>query len=837
MNRLIFIPIALFCGIHLNVFAQRYTFDDGVLPTYWLGQNTYFEIDTSNRLHLKAPAGTSMADLKWPALNTNNTVWEFYFNYDFSASTTNYACFYLLSAEENFISITNKAYYLKLGGIAGTTDKIELIYQNGPTKTTILSSKAGIVGKSSVAMRVRVSKTANGIWELFVDETGNSNFLKEATAQHSSSVVFSYTGLRCIYSSTRRDKTYLDDIFIYEPFSLTSYSITEGKKITLTFSKNIQLDNTSLIDFSIGQNYTTTVAANQIEIKVGEVILPDTYNLMLKNFKDMNGDTLWNTSIKIIKPPTYYAGQIRLTEWMSDPSPSYGLPEIEWVELLNTCAYTVDLSVFSLSDPSTKTLFPAYQLKPNTIVVVCANGGCKQLNIENCIEVASMPSLNNSGDTLFLRAKDEQLIDFIHYELTKLPKDYRQDGGYSIGREVLPDACFFTQKINFSSAQIGGTPGFLQPFPEAPERIQKTFSIENESLIVLQLPIIGNIQTNNFNPSGLIASIQPLFSEGNTRIEISLKKPMEEGSLIELYLDSMQTCLRESLYLGEKLNIVFPKPIQQGDVFLNEILYNAITGGVDFIELYNTTEKYIQLQNTHYLNVTPGKNFQHVFVGENCIIAPYGYKVISSDNSKIKKQYPNTVMENCFEKSGFLSFADEGGEVFFVSNKADTLDKIQYGDQFQNPLNRNDEGISLEKIKSQEWLFSPSNWTSSGAKATPGYKNSQAMSNESTSTEIFYCSPCHVTTNINGHSDYVHLHLNPEVKGAFASIRIYTISGEVVSNVCENQLLGTSNTFNWYGQKHTNGLLPDGIYIAVAEWWSPEGEMHTEKIAISTSQY
>lgn len=175
--------------------------------------------------------------------------------------------------------------------------------------------------------------------------------------------------------------------------------------------------------------------------------------------------------------------------------------------------------------------------------------------------------------------------------------------------------------------------------------------------------------------------------------------------------------------------------------------------------------------------------------------------------------------------------------MFFLNDKSDTLDRIQYGDQYQNPLNRDDEGISLEKIKSNEWLFTSSNWTSSASKATPGYLNSQAISGELVSTKTFYCNPCHVTTNANGHNDYVHLHLNPHVKGAFATVSIYTISGELVDKVCVNQLLGTLNTFNWFGQEQSNATLPDGIYIAVAEWWSPEGETHTEKIAISTSQY
>lgn len=838
MNRLIFITLLFFYGVQPNLIAQNYTFDDGILPANWLGQNTYFEIDNLNQLHLNAPAGTSLANLKWPAPQTVNVIWEFYFKYTFSASTTNYANFYLYSAEEDAASATNQAYFLKLGGAAGTIDKIELIYQNGSSKTTVLESRAGIVGASTVSMRVRVSKMATGNWELFVDDKGGNNFTKEATGLHSSSTRFAYTGIQCRYSSTRKDKMYFDDIHVYEPFSLTNYSIINENKITLTFSKNIQSEINFSINLPVGQIYTTNVYANQVEINVAGNIHPNTYNIELNGLHSIDGDTLWNSAIQIIKKSTYYVGQLRFTEWMSDPSPSYGLPELEWVEFLNTSEYAIDLSAFTLSDPSTKTSLPAYQLQSNEVVVVCASGGCKQLGAANCAEVASMPSLNNSADSLFLRAKDSLLVDYIHYELTALPTDYRQDGGYSIVREILPNACFFTQRINFSSEQIGGSPGVMSiPLTSTSEPIQIISSIFSESQITLDVPIVCSFQTRNFEPSNVVASIQSSYSEISTHVTLFLNAPMEEGTSMELYIDSIQTCLHQSVYFGEKIEIIYPKSIQKGDVFINEILYNANTGGVDFVELFNTTDKYIQLKNTHYANEDPVKATQHVIIAENCIIKPISYIVLSADIAKIKQQYANAVTQNCFEKIGFLSFSDDGGELFFLNDKSDTLDRIQYGDQFQNPLNRDNEGLSLEKIKSNEGLFYSSNWTSSATKATPGFLNSQAISAEVVSTKIFYCNPCHITTNANGHNDYVHLHLNPHVKGAFASVSIYTISGELVDKVCVNQLLGTLNTFNWFGQHQSNAALPDGIYIAVAEWWSPEGETHTEKIAISTSQY
>ena len=838
MNKLIFISLVLFCAAQLNLSAQDYTFDDGLIPVNWSGQKSYFEIDTSNKLHLNAPAGTSSADLTWAALNTNNIVWEFYFKYDFAASTANYMSIYLFSEEEKFSSSTNKAYYLKLGGIAGAGDKIELIYQNGSLKTTILESQAGIVGANSVSMRVRLSRTGNGKWELFINKLGGSNFEKEASGEHASINEFLYSGIRCVYSSTRRNKIYLDDIKIYEPFTLINYSIEDERKIIFTFSKSIKTSSELVLNLRVEQSFIVSVEDNTIELDFSENILSNTYVGSMHDVKSIDGDTLWNNHFQIVKEPSYYVGQLRFTEWMSDPDPRHGLPEIEWIELLNTSLTAIDLSAFSLSDPSTTTKFLPYILPPNNVVVVCASGGCKQLNIENCLELASMPSLNNSSDSLFLRSKDSILVDYVHYELAALPNDYRRDGGYSIIREVLPQDCIFSQQLNFSSEAIGGTPGFTNSTAKSTVvTMQKTITCLNESQIELSMPISGKFQQSYFEPSTLIKSIQTSPIEFSTSATISLKTPIEEGSSITIRLDSMQTCLHKTIYVGENIEIIHPKPIESKDIFINEILYNAYTGGVDFIELFNTTNKYIQLKNTHYLNTTSGKTTQHFTLTDDLVIPPVGYTVLSGDKLKLKQQYSNTVLENCIQNSGFLSFSDDGGEVIFLNEKSDTLDRIKYGDQFQNPLNRDDEGISLEKIKPDSPVFTSANWTSCAVGATPGYLNSQSLNQETVSSKIFYCSPCHVTTNLNGNADYVHLHLNPKVQGAFASVSVYTLSGELIDKVCVNQLLGSLNTFNWYGQQQASVALPDGIYIAVAEWWSPNGNTHTEKIAISTSQY
>jgi|GEM_PF-5485782 len=826
----------IFVLIQFKIQAQNYDFDDGNIPSDWIGQPGYFDISSSKQLHLNAPTGSTSATVSWPCIQAETKQWEFYVGYDFAASSTNYASFYLLSADTDLSAATNTSYYVKVGGATGSTDKIELIYQEGSTKYVVAESAEGLAGTSTVSCRIRVCMSANGLWELYADTSGRYNFDKITAGQHQVNKTFPYSGIRCVYSSTRRDKFYFDDIRIKKMFALQSYSFLTDTKLKIYFSDTLRAASIEATDTDFGVPFASRIKDDYLLIEFTQTLNAGNYNAVIKDVISIHGDTLLNVSVLIKKEVIYYAGQLRITEWMSDPSPSAGLPEIEWVEVLNTSADIIDMSVCSIADPSSIAQFPAYMLQPDSVVVVCSSGGCSQMGIQNCLEVQSLPSLNNSSDSIFLWAKDSILLDVVHYELALLPKDYRSAGGYSIIRKNLPLDCVFAQELDFSSAQTGGTPGFTNDLTIV-SSFKTVARIISADLLVIDATIIGNVDYSNVSSPLPIYTVYTAYSLYASHFNIVFGKSLEEGSATYIHLDSIRTCRNKPLFVDENIQVIYPKAIQTGDVFVNEVLYNPYTGGVDFIELYNASPDYVQLKNTHYYNEIPDKPLQHSMITSNAIIEPYGYRVLTADSVILKEQYKNTISENCIQLDDFLSLPDTGGNLLFVSNGADTLDRVSYGDAFQNPLNRSDEGISLEKIVASKVDFSSGSWTSSAVKCTPGYINSQHYSDINPSESPFYCNPCHVTTNLNGANDYVLLHLNQKAGGCFATISIYRLSGEKIQDLCMNQLLGSSNTFQWNGQQYGTGPLQDGIYVAVAEWWSPGGESFTSKIAISTSQY
>ena len=158
---------------------------------------------SNNRTKLYTLAPTSLAA---------STSWSFYVFLDFSPTPLNHAIIYLSSYITNY---ENDAcgYYLKIGGISGLEDALELYRQDGDTHTLLISGDPGSVNHP-VTLRVRVTRSTVGVWTLEADYTGGSNYTPQGSAFDNTYPNGNYFGWDCRYTSTRFDAFFLDDIEI-----------------------------------------------------------------------------------------------------------------------------------------------------------------------------------------------------------------------------------------------------------------------------------------------------------------------------------------------------------------------------------------------------------------------------------------------------------------------------------------------------------------------------------------------------------------------------------------------------------------------------------------------
>src|SRR5690606_28483891 len=103
---------------------------------------------------------------------------------------------------------------------------------------------------------------------------------------------------------------------------------------------------------------------------------------------------------------------------------------------------------------------PFYLLQPDSILIICTNSAVNALSAYgNVIAVTSFPSLDNSGDLIFLQSAEGVVIHGIEYTLDWYGNTLKQEGGWSLEMIDPKDPCTGSANWKASTNPAGGTPG------------------------------------------------------------------------------------------------------------------------------------------------------------------------------------------------------------------------------------------------------------------------------------------------------------------------------------------------------------------------------------------
>ena len=232
--------------IPLEIWAQfTDDFSDGEFtnnPT-WSGNDGVLDIVTDS-LHLNDIQASS-SYLSTPSEAINDAQWDFFVGLDFNPSSSNFAKVYLVADQADLSGEIN-GYFVKIGG---TTDEVSLFQQTGTEETEIIDGLDDVVDTDPVTIQIRVTRDAEGNWELFSDPTNSSNFTSEGTINDLTHVVSAFFGVSATYTITRADKFFFDDFVVSgNPFvdvfapTLESFQILSSNQLDLTFSEKVKIN-------------------------------------------------------------------------------------------------------------------------------------------------------------------------------------------------------------------------------------------------------------------------------------------------------------------------------------------------------------------------------------------------------------------------------------------------------------------------------------------------------------------------------------------------------------------------------------------------------------------
>lgn len=359
-------------------------------------------------------------------------------------------------------------------------------------------------------------------------------------------------------------------------------------------------------------------------------------------------------------------------------------------------------------------------------------------------------------------------------------------------------------------------------------------TIDNKNILLYFNELIAPSSINKdqitINPSGSILSAQPVNNPINA-IQVEFTEALLSGPTFTLSVNGIKD-LNGNIMSPQDLDFFISETPSKGDLFISEVLFDPVSGGSDFIELYNRSNKILNLEN---IRIENSEKDAFDYIEKELIVKPNEYIALSPDINHLKLQYstPDTAYLATQE---IPSLNISSGNVSIINAEGILLDSFNYLNEWHYSLLESTKGVSLERISFDVSSTIPSNWfsgTTSTNYATPGYKNANSEVNTvSKNDDILSFDKNSFSPNQDGQDDLLVIRIKSEIQGSVGSITIYNVHGVQVRDLANNVLLSNQDQFIWNGLDDQGNKCKIGHYIVVYQGFNTSGKKETLKKAI-----
>ncbi len=825
--------ITLFIGVYTPIYSQwadDFSDNEFLSNPEWTGDVNNFIVE-GEMLRLNAPEITGSSYLSTNSDISLEAAWSFAVKLDFNPSSSNYASVYLMANDANLAN-TLDGYFVKIGG---TADEISLYKISDGVEALLIDGLNGRVDLSPVEVLIEVTRDNMYNWELKSKLLGETDFTTEGNAVDGEVKTSGYFGVYCKYTSTRSTKFYFDNVSVNgnvyidsTPPVLLSYSTPNNKQIVLVFDEpldTMELKNEGyfVLNNSIAPTKVTPLNSRSIQLEFSsEMQLINTLELIA--IPDVIGNKLDSlVQIVFVSPAPYTYRDLVINEIFADPSPQEDLPAFEFVEVYNNSNRVIDLNGWEFADGSKIATLDSFLLFPDSFLIICSSQAQADYQLYGAtLGLNNWPTLNNGGDALKITDHNGIIIDSLTYSLKWYNNNEKDDGGWSLEQINPLSECLGIFNWAASLNLNGGTPGkenslFTVNSDTIAPYITQALLTNTKVEIWLSEPAANGQYQAQIWSSGYMVN----FSLGEPSLYLTsiVEEPFSlTGQYdIEIYLQDCNNNTGTS-----KAGLIPIATPEIGDIIINEILFNPYSGGSDFVELYNTTEHYFNLQ--YFL--TRNEETDHIITDTTYVFKPTQYLAISEDILFLKNEY--LAPDSSLFETDLPTMANDEGIIVLKSANNITLDSVYYSEDYHFSLIDDVEGISLERISYAGSSTNKDNWRSAAETtryASPGYENSQ--SREALAQGNVSVSPQIITPNNDGQADFCQIVFSIENGAEAMSISVYNLQGQLVKTIANNAIIAPSGFFTWDGTNEQGGVLPTAHYIILSEIIISDGRVLT----------
>lgn len=817
----------------------------------WVGSDSLYIINDEKQLQLNAEsAGNAWISVAYE--KHEEIEWRFWIKEKFSPSSKNFCDVYLYGDAGN--TTTNNFSYILRFGESGSDDVIELLrIYNGVTTSLCRGTDTFIA--SAFSSFVKATYDESMTWNIYTDKDGSGSYKLEASvfdeifATLDPSTRF---GFSCTYTNSNIKQFYFDDIYIGVKIidsiapELVNCEIIDDFNLLLNFNEAISENSLAKENFILENknvnpkkvSYGNSISALILEFE-DEIEEGIHHTLKIKNIEDLEG----NISEDIIHKFLHYNAKeydIVINEIMSDPSPKILLPDWEYVELYNTTDFPINVKDWKFIIGSTEFIInKSIEIQADDYLILCHDNAVDELSkYGRCYPFASF-QITNSGTNLTLVDKDDNYISHIDFNISWHDSNYKKDGGWSLEQIDTQNPCAGKSNWGSSICNDGGTPG-------------KSNSIKKDNIIKPKLdyvyPVSNNIIELYFNQNMNIETLQnvknyfikemqihpdDIYVPTNEKhhVELIFNREFEEGRLYTLNINNVINC--KDIPLEKEIDAVFgiPSQTENNDIIINEILFHPISPGVEYVELYNRSDKVIDLSEIMIGTIkesfpNPADTVVKEVISTSRILLPKSYILLSTDSEIVKYQY-NSNSDDFLDIESLPSLPNEEGHIIICDKSRNIIDEVFYSEKMHYDLLIETQGVSLERISSENPSYDKNNWQSAAYDVnygTPGYKNSMSTDLiEINNDNEINIAPEVFSPDNDGFDDICNIYYNFDENAYTLNIKIFNSKGMLVNNLLNNSLVNNEGFISWDGTDDNDRLLDPGIYIVQAEIFDLNG--------------
>ena len=502
------------------------------------------------------------------------------------------------------------------------------------------------------------------------------------------------------------------------------------------FSVNAGLGSPSSISFSgTPANSVLLSFSNAMQLNV---IYTVTLNAVLNDCAGNSSAAILSANFSNYNAKAF---DIVLNEIMADPDPTVGLPNFEYVELLNRSAFPINLARWQLKYGSSFKTLPSASINPGEYVILCAANAYQSLqNFGKTIVVAGLSStaITNAGTTLVIADTSGNVIHAVNYNDTWYGNSNKVNGGYSLEQIDALNPCGGKSNWTAANSPLGGTPGAVNsvsgnnPDNKAPSI--KALCIESNNTLRVKFSepqdstTLLNTSTytvdNGIGNPNIIQLAGPLYDQ----VLLTYSSAFNSSSIYTLNVNgTVKDCAGNALAANtsQKFSLYQAQPF---DVVINEIMADEapVVGlpATEYIELFNKTAYPISLLGFNLQTGSSNTNFSCASIQAN------DYLTILQKTGNAE----DDIFGNSFVSENYSSLTNTGTAITLITNTGTIISSVSFSDQWYGNADKALGGWSLEQKDPLNPCAGIDNWSASinAAGGTPGKINSINAQNPDT---------------------------------------------------------------------------------------------------------